>query len=86
MSWDKNKFKNTLDSAYNFPCSYTFKFIVISSKKSKVLNLISNPKFIIKESRNKKYISITLTSIMKNADEIIYIYKKASKIKGIISL
>ena len=56
------------------------------SKKPEVLNLISNADFKIKESTNKKYISITLTSSVKNANEIIYIYEKASNIKGIISL
>ena len=37
-------------------------------------------------SKKGKYISITLSSIMKNADEIVYIYDKAAKINSIISL
>jgi len=86
MSWNKNKFKERINSAHSFPCKYTFKFVVPVSKKPEVLNLISNADFKIKESTNKKYISITLTSSVKNANEIIYIYEKASNIKGIISL
>ena len=39
-----------------------------------------------KKSRNGKYTSVTLTSVMKNSSEILYIYEKASKIDGVISL
>jgi len=39
-----------------------------------------------KKSTKGKYVSITLTQFVKNSSEIVYIYEKASKIKGVISL
>ena len=80
-------FKNTLEEEYQFPAEYKFKFIVSSESISKVLHLIPNSDYCKKrESKNGKYTSITITKMMNNADEILYIYEKASKIDGIISL
>ena len=47
---------------------------------------IPNSDYLKRESKNGKYTSITITKMMNNADEILYIYEKASKIDGIISL
>ena len=80
------RFKNTLEEEYRFPAEYKFKFIVTSESISKVLDLIPNSDYSIRESKNRKYTSITITKMMNNADEILYIYEKASKIDGIISL
>ena len=79
-------FKNTLEEEYQFPAEYKFKFIVSSESISKVLNLIPNSDYSKRKSKNGKYTSITITKMMNNADEILYIYEKASKIDGIISL
>jgi hypothetical protein len=79
-------FKKTLDQEYNFPCEYSFKFIVKNDFKEDVISLLPEAKKNIKISKKGKYVSITLSSIMKNADEIVYIYDKASKINSIISL
>ena len=43
-------------------------------------------KLTLKESSNKKYLSITLVKFMKNPDEVISKYLEISKIDGIISL
>tara|TARA_X000001036_G_scaffold308326_1_gene286995 strand:- start:1320 stop:1514 length:195 start_codon:yes stop_codon:yes gene_type:complete len=63
-----------------------FKFIVPISEKDKLLMLFKNDDYKLKESSSKNFISITLSKMMKNADEIIYIYEKTSKIKNIILL
>ncbi len=79
-------FKNSLEEEYNFPATYSFKFIVATESKIKVINLIPSAKCLERKSRNGKYTSVTLTSVMKNSSEILYIYEKASKIDGVISL
>ena len=79
-------FKNTLDQEYNFTCEYSFKFIVKNDFKEDVISLLPKAKKNIKISKKGKYVSITLSSIMKNADEIVYIYDEAAKINSIISL
>ena len=79
-------FKKTLDQEYNFPCEYLFKFIVKNDFKEDVISLLPEAKKNIKISKKGQYVSITLSSIMKNADEIVYIYDEAAKINSIISL
>ena len=83
---NSESFKNTLNQEYDFPCNYSFKFIVKSDLEKIVLNLLPKAKSAIKTSKRRTYVSITLTSFVNNADEIVYIYDKASKIDGIISL
>lgn len=83
---NSNSFKKSLDEEYNFPCDYNFKFIILSNSKEKIFNLIPDAKRNERTSKNGKYTSITLTHVVKNSSEILYIYEKASKIKGVISL
>jgi len=79
-------FKKSLEEEYNFPASYNFKFIVDTESKNKVISLLPDAELLEKKSSNGKYTSVTLTSVMKNSSEILYIYEKASKINGVISL
>ena len=72
-------FKNTLEEEYQFPAEYKFKFIVSSESISKVLHLIPNSDYSKRESKNGKYTS-TITKMMNNADEILYIYEKHQKL------
>lgn len=81
-----DSFKKSLDEEYTFPAEYNFKFIVATKEKNKVIELLPKAKIAEKKSRNNKYTSLTMTSLMKNSSEILYIYEKASKIKGVISL
>ena len=81
-----DSFKKSLDEEYNFHAEYNFKFIVATKEKNKVIELLPKAKIAEKKSRNNKYTSLTMTSLMKNSSEILYIYEKASKIKGVISL
>tara|TARA_B100001063_G_scaffold175144_1_gene164127 strand:+ start:1679 stop:1936 length:258 start_codon:yes stop_codon:yes gene_type:complete len=83
---DLVSFKNTLEEEYDFPAEYSFKFIIKSESISKVLDLLPDSDYSQRESKNRKYTSVTISKIMKNADEILYIYEKASKIDDIISL
>ena len=79
-------FKATLEEEYNFPAQYIFKFIVKTESKKYILELLTGAKKSERVSKNGNFVSITLSQIMKNSEEIVYIYEKASKIKGVISL
>ncbi len=79
-------FKAALDEEYSFPTEYVFKFIIKSSSKQNVIDLLPDAMIKEKKSTKGKYVSITLTQFVKNSSEIVYIYEKASKIKGVISL
>ena len=87
---DYQKLKNDLEKYQNRPSEYIYKFIIVNETKKKEellskfdLNLC---KLNLKESSNKKYLSITLVKFMKNPDEVISKYLEISKIDGIISL
>ena len=79
-------FKAALEEEYSFPTEYVFKFIIKSSSKQNVIDLLPDAMIKEKKSAKGKYVSITLTQFVKNSSEIVYIYEKASKIKGVISL
>ena len=63
-----------------------FKFIVKTGLKEQILELLPGAKKSERVSKNGNYVSVTLSQIMKNSEEIVYIYEKAYKIKGVISL
>ena len=87
---DYQKLKNDLEKYQNWPSEYINKFIIINEtqKKEELLSKfdLNLCKLSLKESSNKKYLSITLVKFMKNPDEVISKYLEISKIDGIISL
>ncbi len=91
---DKDTFytnlKNQLDDTTQFPADYMYKFIVPTDENQvdDVQNLFNGSGAIIKTKKSKtgKYISISIVLKIKSSKEVISYYKKAEKIKGIISL
>ena len=80
------KLKLVMDETVTFPTEYLFKFIVPAIEVHSVLLILSGMDIDERASSNGKYISVSAKKIFSNSDEIISIYKKASLIKGIISL
>lgn len=83
------KFKEKIVESTTFPSVYMFKFIVPSENRSIALveNLFDPETDIhTKESGNGKYTSITGMQVVVNVEEIMEVYKKAAKIKGIMFL
>jgi len=91
---DKQEFYDKLEKQLNdttsFPADYMFKFIVPSdeNQEQEVKDLFDKVGAVIKTRASKtgKYVSISVVMNMKDAKEIIDYYKKAGKIKGIVSL
>lgn len=91
---DKNEFyaklKNQLDETTSFPADYLYKFIVPSdaNQVNEIQALFNNTGAVIntKKSKTGKYISVSIVLKVSNSDLVIAYYKKAEKIKGIISL
>ncbi len=72
-----------------WPNVYLFKFIVPNESESVALVTAlfdENSEMVIHPSKTGKYISVSAKEMMLDVDSIILIYKKASLIKGIISL
>lgn len=84
------KLKDQLEDTTKFPADYMYKFIVPSDENqvNEVQDLFNNSGGVIKTKKSKtgKYISLSIVLKIENADKVIEYYKKAEKIKGIISL
>ena len=86
MSWDEKVFKEKLEGVHSFPCLYIFKFIVKPEFQRKVEKLIDEADIKVKSSSGNKYVSITLSAIMKSSEKVIAVYKEAKQIEKIIFL
>jgi putative lipoic acid-binding regulatory protein len=84
------KLKAQLDDTTTFPADYLYKFIVPidNNQVEDVKALFNNSGAVIntKKSKTGKYVSISIVLKVESSDEVISYYKKAGKIKGIISL
>jgi putative lipoic acid-binding regulatory protein len=83
------KFKQKLVESMTFPSVYMFKFIITSENRNIALveNLFGQETDIkTKESRKGRYTSVTAKQVVISVDEVIDVYKKASKIKGVMFL
>lgn len=81
-----HQLKLVLDETVKFPSEYLFKFIVPVEEIHQILFLMQGMEIEQKASSNGKYISVSGKMIMAKSEDIILVYKRASVIKGIISL
>ena len=82
------KLKQQLD-LLDWPNVYLYKIIVPnnSEKIAEALALFPNPEHIeTHDSKNKKYVSISIKMKEQNADSVIKRYQQSSKIEGAIML
>jgi len=80
------KLKLVMDETLKFPTEYLFKFIVPVGEVHHVLLILQGLDIDERASSNGRFISVSGKGIFSSSEEIIIIYKKASLIKGIISL
>ena len=84
------KLKAQLEDTTTFPSDYLYKFIVPTdaNQVAEVEELFNNTGAVIttKKSKTGKYISVSIVLKVQTSIEVISYYKKAEKIKGIISL
>lgn len=81
-----NSFREKLDRHHAWPDLYIFKFIVPKGKEEEVKKLFPRHQPSHRASKNGKYISVTVQSMMASAEDIIEIYVRASAIPGLIAL
>lgn len=84
------KLKSQLDDTTKFPADYLYKFIVPTdaNQEQEVKDLFNKGGAVIdtKKSKTGKYVSVSIRLQLASSKEVIEYYKKAEKIKGIISL
>ncbi len=84
------KFKERLEDVEKFPTQYMFKFIYPSSEETmnRVKEIFKdvNPTYSYKASKSRKYTSISVTILAKDADQVIDFYKQVAEIKDVMML
>ena len=86
MSDKLKQFKQTLDEHHQWPCPYVYKFIVPATSLDQFKTLFSSEELSTRQSRTGKYTSVTMTSTMCSADEVMAVYEKAAQVPGVMSL
>jgi putative lipoic acid-binding regulatory protein len=85
-----SKLKLQLEDTTDFPADYLYKFIVPTTEdqvvEAKKIFDNTSAEIKTKESKTGKYVSVSILLKLKTSEEVIAYYKKAAKIKGIISL
>lgn len=81
-----NSFREKLETEYEWPALYTFKFIVPSDKVKQVRELFPMNEVVEKASSKGNYISLTSKVMSESSQHIIDIYIEANKIEGLIAL
>ena len=86
MTDKAEQFKRVLDEHHQWPCPYIYKFIVPSENLGQFRELFASETLETRPSRTGKYTSVTITSTMCSADEVMAVYEKAALIPGVMSL
>ena len=86
MSDSFQELKTKLDNHHDWPEDYTFKFVVPKDQIDELLAVLPEGKTSQRESKTGKYIAVTLVLHVNHSDEVIDVYKKATKIENLISL
>lgn len=82
--------REKLTEHHNFPEDYLFKFIIPTSeqKLTEIYQVFDGIKTTIsnRDSKNGKYVSVTINAFVLDADHVIRIYQDVAKIEGVIML
>ncbi|MCO4793302.1 MAG: DUF493 domain-containing protein [Bacteriovoracaceae bacterium] len=78
--------KALLEDQHDFPCSFTFKFVVPADKIDTLENLVKEGNKSKRPSKSGKYISLTVVMDVKSSDHILEVYDSVSGVEGLISL
>lgn len=82
--------KEKLNEVHNFPENYLFKFIIPNNqeKLTEIYQVFDNIETTItnRDSKNGKYISLTINTFVLDADQVVDIYQKVAKVKDAIML
>lgn len=80
------KMRQLLDLEYQWPATYSFKFIVPAHRVEQLIEKLGEGELVKKNSRTGKYISVTIHKKMTSTEEVIEIYQNVSSVEGVISL
>lgn len=80
------RFKELLDSEYDWPDYYLFKFIIKHEQKELLIETLSIKEYDEHPSKKGTYVSISYRLLIKKSEEVIEVYQKAKSIPGVMTL
>lgn len=81
-----DSFRSALDANHDWPCHYTFKFIVPKDQSEAVLDLFADDPVRANESSSGRFIAYTMEIYVHSCDEVIALYQRVGNVPGVISL
>lgn len=81
-----DRLKQALDAHVAWPNVYVFKFIVPAGELNHLLALLDGMRWTTRESREGRYVSVTCEVMMESSEDVIAVYRRASRVKGLMSL
>jgi len=82
--------KEKLEETHNFPEEYLFKFIIPndSAKLTEIYKVFDGLQHTLsnRDSKNGKYVSVSVNSFVLDADQVVKIYQEVSVIEGVMML
>ena len=82
--WDR--FRELLDGQNEWPAPYLFKFIVPRAGLDNLKTVFGDHPVIVRASTKGRYVSVTARLYMNSSDDVLYIYKAAGAVEGVIAL
>lgn len=83
---DLEKLKDLLNHNHEFPCEFTFKFIVPKGELEVLRKIVDPAQLNERPSKNGNYTSLTVTKHCRTCDEVLNVYHAVKFVKGIVSL
>lgn len=86
MTFDRDKFMATLDEHHEWPCPFTFKFIMPKDSLDMFRERFPDADYSLRDSKSGKYTSVTMEPHVCSAEEVVRVYEQVADIPGIMSL
>ena len=87
MSQEQSRLLQLLDERHDWPCVYSFKFIVPVAKGEELRNLVPEAQQVeVRSSSGGKYSAYTFHCPMGSGREVLEVYARVQGISGIVSL
>ena len=79
-------FKERLDDVHDWPCIFTFKFVMPAESLLDFKVAMKGTSFTTKQSSKGRYISATSEVQMTTSSDVVEIYRSVSSVTGVIML
>ena len=83
---DTEKFKDLLDRQHDWPCPYTFKFIVEKPHLEELLALFPGETPSVRPSSKERYLGVTYSLRMNDSDAVLAVYDRVRDVPGLMAL